>query len=55
MKLILSLLLMCLSTSVPTLLADDERPNILVIVSDDQGYANAGFQDGKDVPTPHLD
>jgi arylsulfatase A-like enzyme len=31
------------------------RPNVLVIVSDDQGYADAGFQGGTDVPTPHLD
>lgn len=32
-----------------------EKPNILVIVSDDQGYADAGFQGSKQVPTPHLD
>jgi len=31
------------------------RPNVLVIVSDDQGYVDAGFQGGTDVPTPHLD
>ncbi len=35
--------------------ADSARPNILVIVSDDQGYADAGFQGAKDIPTPHLD
>ena len=32
-----------------------KRPNIIVIVSDDQGYADAGFQGSKDIPTPHLD
>jgi arylsulfatase A-like enzyme len=32
-----------------------DKPNILVIVSDDQGYADAGFQGGKQVPTPYLD
>jgi arylsulfatase A-like enzyme len=33
-----------------------ERPNIVVIVSDDQGYADATFQgQSKEVPTPHLD
>lgn len=32
-----------------------EKPNIIVIVSDDQGYADAGFQGSKDIPTPHLD
>lgn len=31
------------------------RPNILLIVSDDHGYADAGFQGGKQIPTPHLD
>lgn len=40
-----------------TALAKDvsPRPNILLIVSDDQGYADAGFQGSKDIPTPHLD
>ena len=32
-----------------------DRPNILVIVSDDQGYADAGFQGSKQAVTPHLD
>ena len=31
------------------------KPNILVILSDDQGYADAGFQGCKDIPTPQLD
>lgn len=32
-----------------------KRPNVLVIVADDLGYADLGFQSGKDVPTPHID
>jgi arylsulfatase A-like enzyme len=32
-----------------------EKPNILLIVSDDQGYADAGFQGCTDIPTPNLD
>jgi arylsulfatase A-like enzyme len=31
------------------------RPNILVIVGDDMGYADVGFHGCKDIPTPHLD
>ena len=31
------------------------KPNILLVVSDDQGYADAGFQGCRDIPTPHLD
>lgn len=32
-----------------------DKPNILIIVSDDQGYMDASFQGGKDIETPHLD
>lgn len=31
------------------------RPNILILFSDDQGYADLGIQGSKDIPTPHLD
>jgi arylsulfatase A-like enzyme len=30
-------------------------PNVVLVVSDDQGYADLGFHGSKDIPTPHLD
>ena len=34
---------------------EPKRPNILVMVADDLGYGDLGFQGGTDIPTPHLD
>ncbi len=35
--------------------APARKPNIVLIVADDQGYAEMGVQGCRDVPTPHLD
>jgi arylsulfatase A-like enzyme len=38
-----------------SLAAADGAPKVLVIVADDLGYGDLGFQGAKDIPTPHLD
>ena len=35
--------------------AADSRPNILLIVGDDMGYADIGIHGCKDIPTPNID
>ena len=42
-------------TSFTPLLAAEKKPNILIIVGDDLGYADVGFHGGKEIPTPNLD
>src|SRR5512142_618968 len=35
--------------------APQRKPNVLLIVADDLGYADLGVQGCKDVPTPNID
>ena len=32
-----------------------ERPNIILILSDDQGWGDVGFNGCREIPTPHVD
>ncbi len=34
---------------------ESPKPNILILFSDDQGYADLGIQGAKDIPTPNID
>jgi arylsulfatase A-like enzyme len=36
-------------------LAAETRPNVLLILCDDVGWGEFGFQGGKDIPTPNID
>ena len=37
------------------LLHGSQRPNLIIILTDDQGYNDVGFNGCTDIPTPHLD
>jgi arylsulfatase A-like enzyme len=51
-----SLVLLALVAAGPATAADAPRkPNVLIVLADDQGYADTGFQGCRDIPTPNID
>jgi arylsulfatase A-like enzyme len=50
-----SMLLRTLVLLLVTAIASAAPPNLVVIVADDLGYNDAGFQGSKEIKTPHLD
>ena len=52
---LVAVLLALFATRGPAASAAAEKVNVIVLLADDLGYGDPGFQGGKDVPTPHLD
>ena len=47
------LMILCFQSAV--IAQDKERPNVIIIITDDQGYGDLGFTGNPHVKTPHID
>lgn len=54
-SIVVALVVGVLTVGRPSGHAQTGRPNIVVIVADDMGYADVGVQGSKDIPTPAID
>ena len=52
---VLTLVLGLICVLPPSVIAQRRPPNIVVIVTDDMGYADIGIHGCKDIPTPNID
>ena len=55
MKLIPTIATLCVAFVASVVVADDEKPNFVVIFTDDQGYQDMGCFGSPDIRTPRLD
>lgn len=51
----LSFLIFCLSLTRFLSAQSNPKPNVIIILTDDQGYGDVGFNGCKDIPTPNID
>ena len=49
------ILLIILLTAAASVVNAAQKPNLIVILTDDQGYQDVGFNGCTDIPTPNLD
>ncbi|MCZ6672784.1 MAG: sulfatase-like hydrolase/transferase, partial [Verrucomicrobia bacterium] len=53
LSLFLTVIVFCLSVLAAD--AQNKNPNLIIILTDDQGYSDVGFNGCEDIPTPNID
>ncbi|MEO0795724.1 MAG: sulfatase-like hydrolase/transferase [Verrucomicrobiota bacterium] len=55
-KLIRTILAFCIAGVLSASISNaDDKPNIIIIITDDQGYNDVGFNGSEEIPTPNVD